>query len=94
MTSDFIDLSHDCPHVLLAVLRLIRERDQARNGGRHLPAQLSVLPGTNPGFCGDGPTDNAGGWGPGRDVLFESDVICGVPVLLTVCGVPSASTRG
>ncbi|XP_058648493.1 proton-associated sugar transporter A [Onychostoma macrolepis] len=76
------------------VLRLIRGRDQAWYGGGHLPAQLSVLPGTDPGFGGDGPSDIAGGWGPGRDVLCESDVICGVPVLLTVCGVPSATTEG
>lgn len=77
-----------------AVLWFIREWDPTRHGGGHLPAQLPVLPGTDLGFRGDGPVDIAGGWGPGRDVLFESDVVCGLPVFLTVCGVPRATARG
>lgn len=72
------------------VLRLLGGRDQARDGGGHLPAQLPVLLGSDPGLCGDGAFDLSGGWGPGSDVLFKPDVIRGLPVLLPLRGLPAA----
>ncbi|XP_042263087.1 proton-associated sugar transporter A isoform X4 [Thunnus thynnus] len=73
-----------------SVLWLIRGRDQTRHGGGHLSAQLPVLPGSDPGFCGDGTSDLTGGWGPGSDVLCKPDVIRGLSVLLSLRGVPAA----
>lgn len=76
------------------VLRLLGGRDQARDGGGHLPAQLPVLPGSDPGLCGHGASDLSGGWGPGSDVLFKPDVIRGLPVLLPLRGLPAAPPWG
>lgn len=73
-----------------SVLWLLGGRDQARDGGGHLAAQLPVFPGSDPGLCGDGASDLSGGWGPGSDVLFKPDVIRGLPVLLSLRGVPAA----
>lgn len=72
------------------VLRLLGGRDQTRDGGGHLPAQLPVLPGSDPGLCSNGSSDITGGWGPGSDVLLQPDVIRGLPVLISLCGVPAA----
>lgn len=73
-----------------SVLWLLGGRDQARDGGGHLAAQLPVFPGSDSGLCGDGASDLSGGWGPGSDVLFKPDVIRGLPVLLSLRGVPAA----
>jgi len=73
-----------------SVLWLVRGRDQTRDGGGHLSAELPVFPGTDPGLCGDGTSDLTGGWGPGSDVLCKPDVIRGLPVLLSLRGLPPA----
>lgn len=78
----------------LSVLRLIRRRDQTRDGGGHFSAQLPVLPGSDPGLCGNGTSDLTGGRGSGSDVLCKPDVIRGLPVLLSLRGVPAAPPWG
>lgn len=78
----------------VVVLRLHRGRHQEGHGDGHLSSQLPVLPGPDPGLCGDGTSNLTGGRGSGRDVFCESHVICGLPVLLAVCGVPAATSGG
>ncbi|XP_069002011.1 proton-associated sugar transporter A-like [Embiotoca jacksoni] len=75
---------------LAIVLWLIGGRDQTRDGGGHLSPKLPVFSGSDPGLCGDGTSDLTGGWGPGSDTLCKPDVIRGLPVLLSLCGVPAA----
>lgn len=77
-----------------SVLWLVRGGNQTRDGGGHLSAQLSVLPGPDPGFCGDGTSDHTGGRGSGSDVFCKPDVIRGLPVLISLRGVPSAPPWG
>lgn len=91
-----VDKSYQIPVCVysLVVLRLHRGRHQEGHGRGHLSSQLPVLPGPDPGLCGDGTSDLAGGWGSGCDVLFEPHVFCGLPVLLAVCGVPAATSGG
>lgn len=75
---------------VFVVLWLVRGRDQERDGGGHLSAQLPVFPGSDHSVRVDGTSDLTGRRGPGSDVLFQRDVIRGLSVLLPLRGVPSA----